>query len=137
MQARYSGQRTIKSATFILPGSWAYVSSGITVTEQIDGLGEGELLGYANDRLETAFGGSLVLSAGGNMLVTVSGTPDGAAIGSGLATLLTEQINAHTGRRKRLYKRLYGDCGSYCKRLRRCGEHNRSALCGKVVSALR
>ncbi len=77
-------------------GSWAYVSSGITVTEQIDGLGEGELLGYANDRLETAFGGSLVLSAGGNMLVTVSGTPDGAAIGSGLATLLTEQINAHT-----------------------------------------
>ena len=77
-------------------GSWAYVSSGITVAEQIDGLGEGELLGYANDRLETAFGGSLVLSAGGNMLVTVSGTPDGAAIGSGLAILLTEQINAHT-----------------------------------------
>ena len=77
-------------------GSWVYVGSGITVTEQIDGLGEGELLGYANDRLETAFGGSLVLSAGGNMLVTVSGTPDVAAIGSGLATLLTEQINAHT-----------------------------------------
>ncbi len=77
-------------------GSWAYVSSGITVAEQIDGLGEGELLGYANDRLETAFGGSLVLSAGGNMLVTVSGTPDGAAIGSGLAQYLTEQINAHT-----------------------------------------
>lgn len=77
-------------------GSWAYVSSGITVAEQIEGLGEGELLGYANDRLETAFGGSLVLSAGGNMLVTVSGTPDGAAIGSGLAQYLTEQINAHT-----------------------------------------
>ena len=77
-------------------GEWVYVGSGITVAEQIEGLGEGELLGYANDRLETAFGGSLVLSAGGNMLVTVSGTPDGAAIGSGLATLLTEQINAHT-----------------------------------------
>lgn len=77
-------------------GEWAYVSSGITVTEQIEGLGNDELLGYANGRLETAFGGSLVLSAGGNMLVTVSGTPDGAAIGSGLATLLTEQINAHT-----------------------------------------
>lgn len=77
-------------------GEWAYVSSGITVAEQIEGLGEGELLGYANDRLETAFGGSLVLSAGGNMLVTVSGTPDGTAIGSGLAQYLTEQINAHT-----------------------------------------
>ncbi len=89
-------KRTHKIGNLHTSGSWAYVSSGITVTEQIDGLGEGELLGYANDRLETAFGGSLMLSAGGNMLVTVSGTPDGAAIGSGLATLLTEQINAHT-----------------------------------------
>lgn len=77
-------------------GEWVYVGSGITVAEQIDGLGEGELLGYANDRLETAFGGSLVLTAGGNMLVIVSGTPDGTAIGSGLAQYLTEQINAHT-----------------------------------------
>ena len=89
-------KRTHKIGNLHAAGSWAYVSSGITVAEQIEGLGEGELLGYANDRLETAFGGSLVLSAGGNMLVTVSGTPDGAAIGSGLATLLTEQINAHT-----------------------------------------